>query len=140
MCLVVRVLFFAFMSMFGVVGSWSHHVLPSKRHFSPRTVVCPYRARIGKCTCKESQNVKSHRFFRFVKTVMQSAQCSTWCVLCPVEIHNRVSSGERLSQKEMSCCETGLHFALLGPPPLKKMNELETNHKVLIARNLFFIL
>ena len=85
---------FVFMSMFGVVGSWSHHVLPS--------------------------NVKSQKsVLHLLKTVVQSAQVSTWCVLCPVEVHNRVSSGERLGQKEMSCCETGLHFVVLGP--LRKM-------------------
>ena len=107
---------FVFMSMFGIVGSWFHHVLLPKRHFSPWIVVCPYRARIGKCTCKKSQNVKSQKsVLYFVKTVMQFAQFSTWCVLCLVETHNRVSSGERLSQKEMACCETGLHFALLEP-------------------------
>ena len=112
---------FVFMPVFGIVGSWFHHVLPSKRHLSPWTVVCPYRACIGKCTCKNPQNVKSQKsVLYFVKTVMQFAQFSTWCVLCPVEIHNRVSSGERLSQKEMSCCETGLRFALLGP--LRKMH------------------
>ena len=32
-----------FMSVFGIAGSWSHRVLHSKRHFSPWTVVCPYR-------------------------------------------------------------------------------------------------
>ena len=55
---------------------------------------------IGKCARNKSQNVTSQKIFLyFVKIVMQFAHFSTRCLLRPVEIHNRVSSGERLGQK-----------------------------------------
>ena len=65
-----------------------------------------FQGSLGKFICNKSQSGKSHKsVLHVVKIVMKVALFSTWCVWCPLEV-NRLSSGERLGQKEMSCCVT----------------------------------